>query len=148
MSRSLPSRDAFGFWHAIPTRWSDHDRLDHVNNARYFSFDEDARLGYFQDLWRDDPQFWKQYGFILARLGCDFVSQLRHPATVDVGFRVTRLGGASMETESVMLDGDTVVAVTQGVIVWFDYAAQKPMPIPDAVRASIRAREPHAPREG
>lgn len=145
MAKTQPSRQSFAYWHAIATRWSDHDQLDHVNNTRFFTFDEDARLGYFADLWKDDPRFWKEYGFILARLECDFVAQLRHPATVDVGFRICRLGGASIGTEAAMFNGEQLVAVTRGVVVWFDYAQQKPMPIPDRVRQAIRAREPIAP---
>lgn len=145
MSRQYPTRDRFGYFHQIPTRWSDHDQLDHVNNTRFFTFDEDARLAYFQALWKDDPKFWKQYGFILAHLQCDFVAQLRHPATVEIGFRVAKLGGSSIHTEAAMFDGERLVAVTRGIVVWFDYSAQKPMPIPDNVRSAIGDREPLRP---
>ena len=34
-----------------------------------------------------------------------------------------------------------------GVLAWFDYAAQKTMPVPEHVRAWIRAREAVAPEE-
>ena len=40
----------------IPTRWSDLDMLGHVNNTRFFTFDEDARLSYFEPLMRMDWQ--------------------------------------------------------------------------------------------
>lgn len=148
MPRPSIDKAAFGFWHAIPTRWSDLDLLGHVNNTRFYTFDEDVRLAYFESLWRDDPDFWKTHGFILARLECDFIAQLRHPATVNAGFRITRLGGSSFGTQAAMFEGERLVAVTQGVLVWFDYARQKPMAIPEPFRAAIRAREPVAPEEG
>lgn len=131
----------------IPTRWSDHDMLGHVNNTRFFTFDEDARLNYFQSLWENDPRFWKDYGFILASLGCDFIAQLHHPAQVDVGLRISKLGRSSFQTIAGMFDGERLVAVTRGVLVWFDYEQQKSKPIPDPVRAMIRARERIAPEE-
>lgn len=147
MARIDINRTDFGFWHVIPTRWGDHDLLDHVNNTRFYAFDEDARLSYFANLWKDDPRFWKDYGFILGRLSCDFIAQLKHPANVHVGFRIRRLGGSSMATQAVMYEGERLVAVTDGVLVWFDYAAQKTTRIPDHLRAQITAREPVPPED-
>lgn len=145
MSKPIIDRAHYAFWHPMATRWGDHDQLGHVNNTRFYAFDEDARLAYFEGLWHDDPRFWKEYGFILGRLACDFIAQLKHPATLDIGFRIQRLGGSSLTTEAAMFQGDRLVAVTQGVVVWFDYQAQKPMRIPDAVRAKVLAREVIAP---
>jgi acyl-CoA thioester hydrolase len=145
MSRVEINRSDFGFWHTVPTRWGDHDMLGHVNNTRFYAFDEDARLSYFAHLWDDDPRFWNEYGFILGRLACDFIAQLKHPAQVEIGFRIKRLGGSSMITQAAMYNEAQLVAVTEGVLVWFDYTAQKTAPIPDAVREQIRAREPITP---
>lgn len=142
-----PQPADFRHWVEIPTRWSDLDLLGHVNNTRFFTFDEDARLAYFQALWRDDPKFWKEYGFILARIGADFVSQLHHPAQVRVGLRIARIGRSSLETLAGMFEGERLVAVTRATVVWFDYVNQKPLPVPEAVRAAIRARESIAPEE-
>lgn len=147
MAAEKPQRAEFGHWRRIPTRWGDLDLLGHVNNTRFFGFDEDVRLAYFDSLWAEDKRFWKDYGFILANLGCDFIAQLRHPADVDAGFRITRLGRSSMNTLAAMFDGDKLVAVTRGVLVWFDYAKQQPAPIPEHVRAMIRQRELIKPEE-
>jgi len=139
--------DDFGYFFELPTRWSDLDSLGHVNNARFFTFDESARLEYFGELLRDDAEFWQSRGFILASIGCDFIAQLHHPATLRIGFRVSRLGRSSMNTQSAMFDGDRLVAVTRGVLVWFNYQEQKTAPIPEDVRAMIRSREKIAPEE-
>ncbi len=139
--------DDFGHVIEIQTRWSDLDALGHVNNTRFFTFDESARLDYFGELMRDDAQFWKGHGLILASIGADFLAQLHHPATVQVGFRIARLGRTSMHSVAGMFVDGRAVAVTRGVIVWFDYQQQRPLPIPDAVRATIRARERVAPQE-
>ena len=143
--KTQPTRAEFSHWRKIPTRWSDLDLLGHVNNTRFFSFDEDARLSYFDRLWENDPRFWKDYGFILANLGCDFISQLRHPSEVDVGFRISRLGRTSMGTLAAMFLDDQLIAVTRGVLVWFNYTEQKPIPLSDNLRNMILSREIVAP---
>lgn len=147
MSQDPIRREDFSYWHRLATRWSDMDLLGHVNNARFFSFDEDARLAYFQSLWADDPRFWKDYGFILASLGCDFISQLHHPSELEMGFRISRLGRSSMQTQGALFVGDRLVAITRGVVVWFDYQLQKTQPLPEHVRALIRQREVVPPQE-
>lgn len=142
-----PQRSDYNHYIQIPTRWADLDALGHVNNTNFFVFDESVRLDYFDMFSRDNPRFWKEEGLILASLGCDFVAQLHHPAIVDCGFRITRLGRSSMNTQAGMFVGDKLVAVTRGVVVWFDYTKQKPAAIPEPVRAAIRARERIAPEE-
>lgn len=143
-------RSQFGHFLQIPTRWSDLDALGHVNNTRFFTFDESVRLDYFEGIEGATPQQWHENGsgLILARIECDFIAQLHHPAQLDAGFRIARMGRSSMNTIGGMFAGDKLVAVTRGVVVWFDYHAQKSLPIPDEVRASIRHREPLAPEEG
>lgn len=137
----------FGHVIGIETRWSDLDALGHVNNTRFFTFDESARLDYFGELMRSDPQFWKSRGLILARIECDFIAQLHHPSKLKIGFRIARLGRSAMNTLAGMFADGQLVAVTRGVVVWFDYTQQKTQPIPDDVRAMVRARERIAPEE-
>lgn len=146
MRSQLPQREDFAHFHRLETRWSDLDLLGHVNNARYFSFDESARLDYFAPL-ASAPDFWKKEGFILARIGCDFLQQLHHPAVVEVGFRITRIGRSSMDTEGAMFVGDKLIAVTRGVLVWFDYASNRAAPVPPHARSFIRGKEKLAPEE-
>ena len=145
--KTLPTPDDFGSFSEIPTRWADLDALGHINNARFFTFDETARLDYFSELMRGDDQFWKAHGLILARIECDFIAQLRHPALVRAGFRIERLGRSSMSTLAAHFVDGKPVAVSRGVVVWFDYNNQKPLAIPEPVRQMIRGRERIAPIE-
>lgn len=142
-----PSRSDFGHASRLVVRWGDMDSLGHINNAKFFTYDEQARLEYFQMLDGVVPGAWKSEGLILARLACDFVGQGHYPATLDVAFRVARLGRSSMETLCAIFEGERLVAVLQGVVVWFDYQGQKPAPIPESVKALIRQREVIAPVE-
>jgi len=145
---SQPTRDDFAFFLPLATRWGDMDALGHVNNAKFFTYDESVRLAYFQELMRDDPKFWKDYGLILAHIEADFLVQLKPPAELALGFRIARFGRTSLRTEAGMFLGGQLVAVTRAILVWFDYAAGKALPIPDGVKAQVAAREKIAPEQG
>jgi len=140
-----PDRGDFAFFMGLTPRWADMDSLGHVNNARFFTYDESVRLEYFSRLMRDDPRFWKDYGLILAHIEADFLSQLKPPAELDLGFRITKIGRTSLGTEAGMFVGDVLVAVTRGVVVWYDYAAGAPVPVPESVKAKIRSLEKLVP---
>lgn len=142
---SPPRREEFRYFCPIATRWGDVDSMGHVNNAKYITYDEQARTDYLQarqhDAGIDGPYF------ILARIACDFLAQLRHPAQIEYGMRIVRMGRSSLTTQGALFVGERCHARTEGVVVWFDYTAQKTQPIPDSVRATIRAFEVLAPRE-
>jgi len=142
-----PTRADFSHRIALAVRWGDMDALGHINNVKFFTYDEQVRLQYFDAIAAVVPDFWKGSGIILAKLGCDFVGQLRYPATLDIGFRISRLGRSSFDTEAAMFEGERLVAVSRGTLVWFDYVQQKSLPIPDHVRALIREREVVPPVE-
>jgi len=144
---TAPQRGDFAFFLRMATRWGDMDALGHVNNAKFFTYDESVRLDYFSALMRDDPKFWNDYGLILAHIEADFIAQLKPPADLDLGFRIAKVGRTSMGTEAGMFLGDRLVAVTRGVLVWFDYRSNTPLPVPEAVKAKVRALEKVAPLE-
>ena len=140
-----PTRTDFSFFIKLSPRWGDMDALGHVNNAKFFTYDESVRLDYFSQLMKDDPKFWNEYGLILAHIEADFIAQLKPPAQLDIGFRISRIGRTSMTTEAAMFLGDTLVAITRGIVVWFDYRAGTPLPVPETVKAKIRAFEKRPP---
>lgn len=138
---STPSRDAFRYFCPIPTRWGDEDRIGHINNAKYFTYDEQARISYLRFQLAEVGIDSGEGQLILARVACDFLQQLRHPAHLDYGMRITRIGNRSLNTEGAAFVGDQCYARTSGVLVWFDYDKQASAPIPDKVRQQIQAYE-------
>lgn len=144
---TLPKRSDYAFFLPLTPRWGDVDMLGHVNNTKFFTYDECARLAYFDRLMQNDPKFWKEYGLILAHIGADFLAQLKLPAELRIGFRISKIGRSSLKTEAAMFRGEEAVAVTRGVVVWFDYAKNQALPVPDAVRTRIRDQETLKPEE-
>lgn len=141
-----PRREDFRSIQQIATRWGDVDCLGHINNAKYFTYDEQARIEYFAAR-RAEAGLGGGSTFILARVACDFIEQLHHPARMDCAIRVTRIGRSSLHTEGAIFVGGRCHSRTEGVLVWFDYEAQTARPIPDAVRLAVREFEIIKPAE-
>ena len=128
--------DQFRFIHQIEVRFRDCDPMGHVNNAVYLTYLEQTRFAYWRELARGQAI---KPGMILARMEIDY----RTPATVgellDIRMRVVRIGRSSFESEYEVVDSRDrhLVAQARSVQVVYDYAAGKPVPMPDAVRERI-----------
>lgn len=130
----------------LGVRWGDVDMFGHVNNAKYFTYVESARIEYLESLGAVDGARSDAGGsVILASIGADFIAQVRYPAQLVVGTRITKIGRSSMGLLNGVFLGEQLVLAARGTLVWFDYANQKAAPVPDHVRAAIIAREVIAP---
>lgn len=138
MSRTPPStRDQQVWTFRMPVRWGDQDMLGHVNNAQLFVYSESARLAFFEHVFgKKEGLFRDGSGPILAEIGCVYHRQLRYPAELEIEVRVVRIGSRSLELQTpVFLKGeDTAVADLRTTLVWFDYAAQKAVAVPELLQ--------------
>lgn len=143
------SRSRFSHWVTVPTRWGEMDALGHINHAMYFRYIEEGRTTWIDRLCGAREGLWEKEGLILADIQCSYLRQLKHPVTVEVGTRVTRIGGKSMDIQAAVFpeNVEQPAAISRATVVWFDYQAQKTAPVPDWLRAEIRAMEPEAPAE-
>jgi len=127
----------------VSVRWGDLDSMGHVNNAKYFTYCESARMGYFEAVrmteHREDPR----HGPALAAANLNFRRQVHWPAELDVRTRVSHVGRSSfnMEYEIVRRGTDEIVADGSGVIVWVDYSVGRSIPLPKELRAEIERFE-------
>ena len=122
-------------------RFRDTDAMGHLNNAVYVTYFEVARTAYWQALTGDRD--YQKVPFILAHTTIDF----RSPAFVHekllVGIRVSRIGKSSFECAYRVAEEATDRLVCEGrsVQVIFDYEKNASYPMPDALRAQVRAFE-------
>ena len=132
---------AFRFQHRLQTRFRDCDLFGHVNNAVYFTYMEEARWAYWRELTGDTVQD-RLPGLILARAECDFLRPVKAGERIVVWLGTTNIGQSSFSIDCEMLD-DTgeVVAKGKTVMVAYDYAAVKPLPVPDWCRAKLEEYE-------
>ncbi|MFC7176016.1 acyl-CoA thioesterase [Halosegnis marinus] len=127
--------DAFRFTEEIPLRLRDLDQMNHVNNAVYATFLEQARSAYFRDV---VGRPLNGVGMVIADLELDFERGVTLDAgRVTVGARVTELGRSSIPMAyQVWADGERA-ATGATTMVHVDREAGGSKPIPDAWRETI-----------
>jgi len=133
----------------IAVRWGDMDSMGHVNNAKYFTYCESARMSYFRAVGMDDHREGGRFGPALAAAHLNFRRQVRYPAELAVVTRVSEIGRTSFRMEYEIVPagptgsdaGGERVADGFGVIVWVDYEVGRPTPLPEGLRAAIRNLE-------
>ena len=127
----------------LPVRWGDQDPLGHVNNARYFSYFDQARI---EALDRLLPGGWTaEAGPILASIRCDFKRPLVHPADLLVRVYGGAPGRTSFpQTYELTVEGDeeAVYAHAEAALVWVSRETGRPVPLPDTLRDALTADAP------
>ncbi len=116
----------------LPVAWGEMDAFNHVNNIVYFRYFESARIAYFEKL--NLMLFMEQTGIgpILASTHCRYKIPLTYPDTIAVGARIARLEADrfTMEYSIVSQQHQKIAAEGDGVIVSYDYRANKKAPMP------------------
>ena len=123
----------YSFKYPIQTRWRDLDAFQHINNALYATYIESARVNLFQRWGILGTN--KGKSIIMASLKIDYLSQLKHPSSLVIGQRVSRIGKTSFDIESIMFDEkENVVCVGKVVAVCFDFDIQQPVEVYDSIK--------------
>lgn len=131
-----PARDAEpAFSTRIALRWRDLDTFNHVNNSNFLTYLEEARILWFEAL--DTPWVTDAWAPLLASVHMDYRTPINYPGEIIVELYVTRTGTSSMTIghRIVSTDGATLHADGYVVMVWIDMATQRPMPLPEHIRA-------------
>lgn len=115
----------------LDVRGGDIDMLNHVNNAMYFRYFEEARLrmALFSGLHAEGVRT-----VVLAHASCDFLSPLLYPARITVGLEAVRLGRSSLELDGWIAPAADVqqpAARGRHVVVCTERATGRPTPWPE-----------------
>lgn len=134
--------DAYRHRTTLQVRFRDIDAFGHVNNAVFFTYVELARIEYLLDVLQPADTF-DRLPLILARVELDFRSPILFRETVAVESRVDRIGRSSFDMRHRMTAGKDarLVADVHTVLVTYDYAAARPMPVPDEWRRRFADHE-------
>jgi acyl-CoA thioester hydrolase len=116
----------------LPLRFADMDADQHINNAEFYRYMEEARMRWVHSLGlaMTPPAPIP----VLAASACAFRAPLYYPGTVTVEIYLGRIGNSSVRTHYLLRKGDVIAAEGYCVSVWVDPATQRPIPLPDAVR--------------
>ncbi|MGH8273870.1 MAG: acyl-CoA thioesterase [Gammaproteobacteria bacterium] len=119
-------------------RWGDMDSFGHVNNVQFFRYLEGARVAYSREVM---GSYLRAAGesVILADQRCSFRAQLTWPGELDVYTRTAKVGRTSIHLAQLICRAgeNETIATGEGVMVWFDFEAQQPAPLPEALRRRV-----------
>ena len=131
------------FTHQLEVRFRDCDAMGHVNNAVYLTYLEEARISH----WRATGLAAKTSdsatppdvpGVILARVEIDYRRPAKHGDVLTVQLGVAAVGRTSFTYEYEITDAaGQLIANARTVIVRFDYAANKPVPISEDIKEAL-----------
>ncbi len=143
-------RGSFNHQVEIPVRFADTDAMHHVNNAKYLTYCEIARIRYWTDVTGEQFALGSEgaESLILAEARITYRAQAFYGEIVTVQTRATRIGRTSFTLEHRLasaLPGDAprLVAVSESVLVRYDYATERPVALTAAHIAAMEAFEGH-----
>ena len=120
----------------IESRWRDMDAFNHVNNASYLGYVEEARVRWFKSLSTD----WagETAAPVMASVTVNYRRPAHWPETLRIELSAERVGGKSLTLgHRILSASDASVVYCDGhtVLVWVDRSGQS-VPLPDAVRTA------------
>ena len=128
------------FFHPMEVRYGDLDAQGHLNNAKYLTYFEQARVRYFEmlGLFSKDQSF-MDIGVIIADIHIKYLAPVFLGASVKVGVQATRLGNKSITLRQAIVDAGSGQAYAEGtvILVAYDYRARKTTPLPEEWRRRI-----------
>jgi len=132
----------FNFYHPMEVRYADIDAQGHMNNAKFLTFFEQARIQYLTHLGLfQREQSFDDIGIILADVHLTFLAPVTWQMPVTIGVKTTRLGNKSMTVLNTLFNAETgeEMARAEIVLVAYDYRARRTLPIPPVWRETISA---------
>ena len=124
----------------LAVRWRDLDAFNHVNNAMYLRYLEEARLRWLITL--EGPWMDADVAPVVAQALVNFKRPIAWPENVLVELLIDRIGNSSFTLGHRILSAkDESILYADGhvVMVWFDKRTEKSAPLPECVRAACAA---------
>ena len=133
-------RSDFDYWSVINTRWRDMDALGHLNHAIYLEYMETARVDVYTQLGFSGIRKDMDESTILGSMDVHYLSQVKHPASLDVGHRICRVGSKSFDFLAAIFieNEENPVCSALFKMVAFNYDLDKAIPVPDLIRQKCR----------
>jgi acyl-CoA thioester hydrolase len=147
-ARDLPGD--FAHRYDVEVRLSDTDAMGHVNNARYLTYVEIARVAYYEQvIGQPLPLGYHgaEEGMILAEVSMTYRAQAYFGETLTVESRVDRIGNTSFVMSHRITAPESrygqarLVATSVGTLVSYDYGTDRPIPVPPEWRSAIASYE-------
>lgn len=134
------SRSRYRHFYTLPTRWADNDIYGHINNVVYYAYFDTAVNRYLIEEGGLRPGSDTVVGYVVNS-SADYFAPVAHPADLQLGLAVVRLGAKSVTWEvGVFLADDDVSRVTgRFTHAFVDREQNRSAEIPPAIRDAVAA---------
>ena len=124
-----------GFVHTERVRFGDLDALRHLNNVVFLRYYESARIDYLRSLssGHDPAGGGDGFGLIFAECHINYRSPVHYDEELTIRCRISDIARSSFRIPFEMHVGERLCAEGYGVLVGFDYTAQRATPLPEAL---------------
>jgi acyl-CoA thioester hydrolase len=135
---------AYRFFHPVEVRYGDLDPQGHLNNAKFLTYFEQARVRYWTELglFSVDQSF-SEIGVIIADIHIQYRAPVHWGTPVIVGVHTAGIGDKSLTLEQCVADetGEHMFATGTVILVAYDYIKHESMRVPDLWRERIESFE-------
>ena len=114
------------FIYDVAVRWSDLDAYGHVNNARFLTLYEEARVALFFTAARARGVTSFEEGIVISRHEIDYVRPVDYGDPVRIELWVSQLRAAAFTVSYELFDGDVLASRARSVCVPYNLAAGFP----------------------
>lgn len=122
----------------ISVRWGDMDAFNHVNNAQYLRYLEEARVQWLANI--PGMSLSGPISPVLVASNVNYRRAIEWPNEIAVELFIEKVGGSSVTMGHRMLSAaDSTVLYSDGnvVMVWIDTQTGKSVAVPEAIRDAV-----------
>lgn len=132
MIRPEYQADKFPHWTTISIRFRDLDPLNHVNNAIFSTYYEEARIHFIRQVPSFAKQMKENFSFVLANIEIDFINPVEYPAEILIGSGIKKTGNSSITSFQAIYrkEDKKLASVAEAHGVWFNLSRQRPARVP------------------
>lgn len=128
----------------IQIRFSDIDKINHVNNACYLNYFETSRVNYFDTVFKGRNN-WDKQGFVLARNEINHLVPIHLEDEIYCLTKIVQLGTKSLTLKNAIIKkvGDSYIESANGIgiLVAMNYVTHESITLPEEWKELINEFE-------
>jgi len=124
------------FYHTttIGIRFRDLDPLQHVNNAVFNTYFEEARIRFIQTVPELKSSMGAGFSFVLAHLELKYIKPVLYHEKLFVGSSLKSIGNTSVTgIQAIFNEDEELKAVAETTGVWYDVNKERPARLPEII---------------
>lgn len=125
--------ESFFHWTELRVRFRDLDALNHVNNAVFNTYFEEARVQFIEDIPEFKSSVQSGFSFVLVHLELDYIKPILFKDTILIGSAVEEFGNSSIQGFQAIYSkhNKELKAVAKTTGVWFNLKKNRPARLPE-----------------